>query len=304
MTPGQARVFQAVAVEGSFTAAAKALGVTQPTITTQVKQIEARYKVELFHRSRRGVRLSPVGAELLTFVRRMFGSYDEAIAYLQEAQGLRQGTLRIGSYGPYGVIPMMARYRERYPRISLAITFANSSDLALRMSQYDLDVALMTSIAHHPEFHVLPFSRPPMVVIAPRTGRWKRQRSLSRDELLKQTLICREPGSAVRAAFDQYLGAHRPPPDRLIEISSREGVVGAVAEGLGLGMIFDEGILPESRVVKVRIRGMDVRSKVDVVCLSERRRSPLIAGFLSVAGEIAEEITGGTRRAGQSSGAA
>jgi hypothetical protein len=49
---------------------------------------------------------------------------------------------------------------------------------------------------------------------------------------------------------------------------------------------------------------MDVRSKVDVVCLSERRRSPLIAGFLSVAGEIAEEIAGGTRRAGQSSGAA
>ena len=300
MTPGQARVFQAVAVEGSFTAAAKALGVTQPTITTQVKLIEGRYKVELFHRSRRGVRLSPVGAELLTYVRRMFGSYDEAVSYLQEAQGLRQGHLRIGSYGPYGVIPMMARYRDRYPRISIAITFANSGDLALRMLQYDLDVALMTSIGHHPEFHVLPFSRPPMVVIAPRTGRWKRQRSLSRDEFLKQTLICREPGSAVRASFDQFVGTFRPTPGKIIEISSREGVVGAVAEGLGLAMIFDEGILPEGRVVKLKIRGMDVRSKVDVICLAERRRSPLIAGFLSIASEIAGEIAGGARRSGQS----
>jgi DNA-binding transcriptional LysR family regulator len=241
-----------------------------------------------------------VGAELLTYVRRMFGSYDEAVSYLQEVQGLRQGTLRIGSYGPYGVIQMMARYRERYPGISISITFANSSDLALRLLQYDLDVALMTNIEHHPEFQVTPFSRPPMVVIAPRTEQWKRRQSLTRDQFLRQTLICREPGSAVRAAFDHYVGANRPPPDRLIEISSREGVVGAVAEGLGLAMIFDEGILPERRVIKVNVRGMDVRSKVDIVCLAERRRSPPIAGFLSVAHEIAGENAGGRRRVGQS----
>jgi len=45
---------------------------------------------------------------------------------------------------------------------------------------------------------------------------------------------------------------------------------------------------------------MDVRSKVDVVCLAERRPSPLIAGFLAIASEIAGEIPGGTRRLGQS----
>ena len=251
-----------------------------------MRLIEARYKVELFHRSSRGVRLSAVGAALLAYVRRMFGSYDEAVSYLQEAQGMRQGHLRIGSYGPYGVIPMMARYRNSYPRISISITFANSRDLALRLLQYDLDVAVMASIDHHPEFHVLPFSRPPLVVIAPRAGRWKRQRSLSRDEFLKQTLICREPGSAVRAAFDQLVGTTPLTPGKVIEIGSREGVVGAVAEGLGLATIFDEGLLPESRVIKLKIRGVDMRSKVDVVCLAERRQSQVVEGFLSIASEI------------------
>jgi len=290
MTPSQARAFQAVAVEGSFTAAAKALGVSQPTVTNQVRMIEARYKVELFHRSSRGVRLSPVGADLLIFVRRMFGSYDEAVSFLREAQGMRQGHLRIGSYGPYGIIPMMARFRSRYPELTITIVFANSRDLAAQLLRYDLDVAVMASIDHHPEFHILPFSLPPLIAIAPGTARWMRKRSVTRDELLKQTLICREPGSAVRMAFDEIVGRDEGSPGKMIEIGSREGVVSAVAEGLGLATIFDEGLLPEGRVVKLRIRGSEIRSKVDVVCLAERRRNQVIAGFLAIAQEVAKEI--------------
>ena len=300
MTPGQARAFRAVAMEGSFTAAAKALGVSQPTVTNQVRLIEARYKVELFHRSSRGVRLSVVGADLLHYVRRMFGNYEEAIAFLEEAQGMRQGHLRIGSYGPYGVIPMMARFRARYPGISIAVTFANSSDLALRVLQYDLDVVVMSSIGYHPEFHVQPFSRPHMIVIAPRVGRWKRQRSITREDFLKQPLICREPGSAVRATFDQFVGNFQPGPDKMLEISSREGVVSAVAEGLGLAMIFDEGFLPENRVVKLGVKGADVRSKVDVICLAERHRSPLIGSFLSIARDVSAEFAGKSPPSGPS----
>ena len=66
MTPAQARAFHAVAVEGSFTAAAKSLHLSQPTLTHQVKLIETRYKVELLHRTSRGARLT----ELLKQARR------------------------------------------------------------------------------------------------------------------------------------------------------------------------------------------------------------------------------------------
>ena len=58
MTPAQARAFVAVASEGSFTAAARRLNVSQPTITSQVGLIEKLYNVELFHRQGRGVRLT------------------------------------------------------------------------------------------------------------------------------------------------------------------------------------------------------------------------------------------------------
>ena|SRR6516165_508987 len=79
MTPSQARAFLAVATEGSFTAAARCLAVSQPTVTSQVGDIEKKYKVELFHRSARGASLTPAGAVLLPLVRRMFASFEEAL---------------------------------------------------------------------------------------------------------------------------------------------------------------------------------------------------------------------------------
>jgi DNA-binding transcriptional LysR family regulator len=97
----QARAFLTVAIEGSFTGAAKRLNVSQPSITTQVGLIERQYKVELFHRIGRGVRLTPAGTALLPMVRRLFTSLDEATAYLQDLRGQRQGYFRVGSYTPH-----------------------------------------------------------------------------------------------------------------------------------------------------------------------------------------------------------
>jgi DNA-binding transcriptional LysR family regulator len=92
MTPTQARAFLAVAIEGSFSAGARRLNVSQPTVTSQVAAVERQYKVELFHRMGRGVRLTGAGSELLPIVRRMFATFDEASAYLEDFRGLRRGT--------------------------------------------------------------------------------------------------------------------------------------------------------------------------------------------------------------------
>src|ERR1700680_662738 len=140
MTPTQARAFLAVALKGSFSEAARSLNVSQPTVTTQVKQIERRDEVELFYRGPRGATLTPVGEALLPFIRRMFGSFEEAGAYLDQIHGVRAGHLRVGSYGPYDVVKVVARYGKRFPAISVAVDFANSQTLAERLINYELDV--------------------------------------------------------------------------------------------------------------------------------------------------------------------
>jgi aminoethylphosphonate catabolism LysR family transcriptional regulator len=297
MTPAQARAFLAVATEGSFTAAARRLNVSQPTVTSQVGLIERLYKVELFHRQGRGVRLTSAGAALLPILRRMFASFEEAVAYLEDFRGLRQGHLRVGSYGPFDVAALVARYSERFPTLSISVDFGNSRTLADKLLNYDLDVAVLDRIDPHPEFHVLPFRTPVLVAIAPKTAAWAGRRSISVEELKSHVLIRREPGSATRAALDRLAGVADLPPHRLVQFGSREGVVSAVAEGMGLGAIFDDGVLPGNRVTKLAIMGAGISSKVDVVCLAERRTSQLISGFLTIArGYLRDRPAPRTRR--------
>jgi aminoethylphosphonate catabolism LysR family transcriptional regulator len=290
MTPAQARAFVAVASEGSFTADARRLNVSQPTITSQVGLIEKLYNVELFHRQGRGVRLTSAGSALLPILRRMFASFEEAVAYLEDFRGMRQGFLRVGSYGAFDVAALVARYRARFPTLTISVDFANSRTLADKLLNYDLDVAVLDRIDPHPEFHVLPFRTPVLVAIAPKTAAWAGRKSITVEELKEHILIRREPGSATRAALDRLVGAADLPPHRLVQFGSREGVVNAVAEGVGLGAIFDDGVLPGHRVTRLAIVGAGISSKVDVVCLAERRSSQLIAGFLAISKEYLRDL--------------
>jgi aminoethylphosphonate catabolism LysR family transcriptional regulator len=286
MTPAQARAFHAVAVEGSFTAAAKLLNLSQPTLTHQVKLIETRYKVELFHRTSRGARLTETGAELLAIVRRMVAGYDEAVAFLDEVHGMRQGHLRVGSYEPYDLSRVLARFIERYPGVEISAQFANSPELATRLLQYDIDVAVLAGTERRAEFSAMPFRQPRLIAIVPRNAAWAKRDGLRRADLANETLIVREAGSIARQAFDKLLldaGISKP---RCFEFNSREGVLSAVAAGMGISAIFDEGLLPEDRLLRLPIKGCNIRSNIEVACLRERRNSAPIRAFLNIAKEL------------------
>jgi LysR family transcriptional regulator, low CO2-responsive transcriptional regulator len=288
MTPSQARAFHAVAVEGSFTAAARFLSVSQPSVSNQVKQLERAYKVDLFHRSSRGVKLTPAGEELLAILRRMFGSFREAVEFLQETEGLRRGHLRVGSYGPYAAVEMMAAFKSRYQDIQISLSLGNSRDLEQRLLTNELDVGVFTRTDAQADFYELPYCEPPAVAIVPYDPQWKGRRSISVAELLRYDLIRRERGSAVRTAADLMLAQHGALAHRAIDMGSREGVVSAVSHGMGGALIFDEGFFPSDRVVKLPFEDFKACSHVSAICLAERKSSRIISAFLSIAKEFAE----------------
>jgi LysR family transcriptional regulator, low CO2-responsive transcriptional regulator len=291
MTPTQARAFLAVATKGSFTEAARSLSVSQPTVTNQIKQIERQYAVELFRRNGRGATLTPVGEQILPSIRSMFGSFEEASTYLGDVKGVRRGHLRVGSYGPYDVVKALGRFHRRFPSVTLSVDFSNSESLAQKLVTYDLDVAVLGRIKRQPKFYSLPFSRPPLIVIAPRNKKWAALKSVSANDLRQEIIVRREPGSTARATHDRFFEKVKIPLERIFQFGSREGIISAVAEGIGVGTIFDEGLVPEDRVVKLAIAGPRIYSRVDLVCLADRRANRLIASFLDVAKDLVGEAS-------------
>ena len=286
MSPTQSRSFHAVAIAGSFTAASKALNVSQPTITTQVKELELLYGVELFHRHPRGVTLTDVGRELLVIIRRIHANQQDAIQYLQTVQDMRIGHLRIGSYGPYEVIEILAEFTRRYPSLTCSLTFANSRKLHDELLNHNLDVAVFTDAEAPSEFHSLAYNKIKQVAIVGKSHPWSHRKFIHVKDLVGERLIIRELGSEARRATEATITASGVSPAGIIEIGSREGAVAAVAQGVGVCFIFDAGMIPDNLVTKLSIRGADIVACVDVVCLAERKDSRIIGCFLEVAEQL------------------
>src|SRR4051812_40601820 len=125
MTPSQLRAFLAVARHRGFSAAARALGVSQPTLTTQVQALERDHNVELFYRRGRRLDLSETAQRLLPIAQGIAELELDALNLLVNAGTLHAGHLRVGAVGPFHVIEMVDAYRARYPKVELSIKLGN-----------------------------------------------------------------------------------------------------------------------------------------------------------------------------------
>lgn len=117
-----------MAVYGSFTKAAERLFLTQPAISDQVRKLEERYGVLLFHRNKRSVRLTDLGERLLGVTQKLFVIKAEAQELLQDSQALQTGSLVLAVDAPVHVLPQIARFCERYPGISVKIETGNTDE--------------------------------------------------------------------------------------------------------------------------------------------------------------------------------
>jgi LysR family transcriptional regulator, low CO2-responsive transcriptional regulator len=283
MHQSQLRAFHAVASHGGFTAASQALGVGQPTLSTQLGALERYFGVELLHRRGRRVELSELGRDLFKITQRLFGAEAEAIELLGAVRDFAAGHLQIGAVGPYHVTEMLAVFSERLPQIRVTVSIGNSQEMLARLLDFRSDVAILAQIEADARFHSIRYSRHPVVIMAHRDHPWARRSSIGIGEFAGQRMILRETGSTTRRAFERALAAAGVAPDIVMELGSREAVWHAVARNIGIGIVSEREIIPHDSIRILPIADADIHTDEHVVCLAERRDSRLVAAFLAVA---------------------
>lgn len=280
------RSFHAVAQAGGFTAAATAMGISQPTLTAQIGALEAEYGVLLFHRRNRRIELTPTGRELLAITTRMFSEEKEALEFLQQSRELRRGVLRVGAVGPYHVTEMLAAFRRRYPGIELTVAIGNSMQALRDLADYRTDVAVLAHIDEDDRLLALPYRRHPVVVFTRRDHPFAGRASIRPAELQGQRMIVREKGSTTRRAFEEAMRAAGVAPHIVMEIGSREAIREAVIHGLGIGYVSEAEFVPDPALCKVAIAGIDIHTCAHVVILRERADGRIIRAFLDTVRQI------------------
>lgn len=285
----QLRCFHAVAEEGSFTQAAHALSVGQPSITTHVRALESQFGVELFCRHGHGVALTDLGRSLQQITKRIFSLETEAVELLLAASGLKVGHLKIGVIGPFQVTQMIVAFSRKYPDVELSVSIGNSQEILDSLLDFSADVAVLAQFEDDPRFFSLPYSRNRVIVVVSSAHPWSARRQIQIRELEGQRMVFREQGSATRRAFEKALNQANVKVRKVLEIESREAVRELVANGIGIGIALEEEFVPHERLRSLRISDADVYIHPHVVGLQERRNAPLIQAFVDVVEGLAAE---------------
>lgn len=279
------KAFDATARFGSMSAAARALGITQPTVSMHVGRLESQFGVELFHRRGRRVELTDFGATLRDVTHRIFRGEEDAAALLASARNRYTGRLVLCAVGPYNVTPMIRRYLERWPGVEIAVSVGDSREIVERVLDYRGDLGVLVHSVDDPRIHCVPLRRQRLMVFAPRGHPLAARTSVRLADLQGQAFVVREVGSTTRRVFEEGLRAAGVTVRVAVEMGSREAVREAVAQGLGLGVVADTAYVGDARLVPLPIEGAGLHTHPHVICLADRRQVPLVAEFLRVADE-------------------
>jgi len=278
-------VFTAVVAEGSFSAAARRLGLTQPAVSLQVRGLEDHFGHTLLERSGRAVRLTDAGQLAHAHALQVLSLLtDMESAILSEGEG-PAGRLHVGSSTTPGeclLPPLLAAFGTRYPQVQLTVEVTDTAVVLDRLVKHQYDVGLVGGIAHTERLEFMPFAADELVLVAPRGHPITALAEVSPADLRCYPFVLREEGSGTRAAAERALeqvGLTSLPVATVL--GSSESVKRAVVAGVGLAFISGCSLssYDASELTIVPVRGVVLRRQLYVALDRERSPGRLAAAF-------------------------
>lgn len=284
MSITQLRAFHYVAAAGGYSQAARETAISQSNLSNQVRQLEAASGLSLFQRGPRGVTLTADGERLYQVTSRLFATLAEAAAILKSRK-IDGGQLRVAADGVVHSLPILRALRRRRPNLVFSLQVHNSDNVIEQLVQFRADVGITAELPKDDRLKVQPLANMKIGLLVLAEHDWAVRGSVAMRDLQGINFVLRERGSRTRAVFEQNLVESGVSLGAILEVSTREGVREAVAAGFGLGVIADLEFGHDSRLRFVPIRDAAIMIEEYVVCLDERRRTPLIDDFFTCAQE-------------------
>jgi len=244
MTLEQLRVFVAVAERLHVTQAAAALHLTQSAVSAALRALENASGCRLFHRVGRGIELSEAGQVLLPEARAVLRRVADAEQALDDLAGLRRGRLALGAsqtIASYWLPPLLHRFQQRYPGVTLSVTIDNTARIATAVRLGEADLGLVEGAVDEPLLVQTEVGRDRLILVVGRGHAWASSGAAPALEALAGSpWVLRERGSGTRQMFEDALRHYGLEPDRLavaLELPGNEAVCSAVEAGAGATVI-------------------------------------------------------------------
>jgi len=283
-------IFVRVAEFGSFSRAAEALFLTQPTVSEHVRALEDELGVQLLDRLGRGAAPTPAGQLLLGYARKLLALAGEAQQAVDQFQGRVSGELIVGGSsipGEYVLPSLIGAFRAKHPEIAVSLLIGDSRSVQgwVEAGRVEIGVVGVRPTGRSLESRQL-MADELVVVVAP-DHPWVGRSSVTVEDIRHEPLILRERGSGSRDTLERALGAVGLDfgAFRIVgEMGSTQAIKQAIRAGFGVSLISRRAVEEECRARLlgcVPVQDLDVSRAFHLVTHRERSRSPLAQAFLA-----------------------
>lgn len=276
----QLRYFVAVADARNFTRAAEALHLAQPSLSTQVRNLEKELGTPLLDRARNNLSLTPAGEVLLPLARRILADVEGARLQVRELANLERGRVRIGATPSLARVLLPAAvsgFASDYPGVEILIEERGSRGLVRQLADGALDVAFVIVPLHtgDPSLVTRPLLAEPLVGVVSRQDRaWRGRSDTTLTELLQRPLVMAPEGFDLRVSVQSACRELGLEPAVAVQAGSLDALLALVASGVGPSVV--PGMVVDGHRGLRRLRLVDPPLERSVA-VAHRRDVPLSA---------------------------
>jgi LysR family transcriptional regulator, low CO2-responsive transcriptional regulator len=280
----QLKIFETVARRLSFSRAAEELYLTQPAVSTQVKQLEEHAGLPLFEQLGKKIFLTPAGNEMLHYSRAILEQFREADDAMARLKGISGGTLNVAviSAGDYFFPRLLAAFTQRNDDVRLNLAVHNREELLHQLSDNLTDLAVMVRPPRNMDTINISFAPHPYVIVAPPDHPLVGEKNIPLEALATEPFIVRERGSDTWNSMEEGFAGRLENLNIAMEITSTETIKQAVIAGMGLSFLSAHTISMELQVGKLAvldIAGFPVMLNWFVVHRNNKRLPPVALAF-------------------------
>lgn len=292
----QIRSFLALAKHLSFTRAAEELGISQPTLTVQIHQLEEMLSVTLFDRNRRQVRLTHVGRDLLQPLEQLLVDLEAVMNFSSDHAKLKSGTIRIASLPSVAsiLLPKAIRaFNSEYPGILVQAYDIDAEQVVEMVKLEQADFGIGAKMLPDKDITVDDFLTDQLCVYFPdgHPLQTKKKHKIELSECVDYPLIMSERNGSVRKLVERAIIDEGLDVTIAQEINTIPTALGMVRCGLGVA------ILPYSAVLNGSMQGIDflpmasphLHREIGIMRKASKRLSPAAEHFLNVLLVVSKE---------------
>lgn len=235
------RYFSKVAKLSSFTKAAAALHVSQPSLSKTIKDLEEELGVSLFHRSSRKLELTDAGTAFLANTKVVLEAFNNLTSQLDDLMDLKKGEIRIGIPPIMGATffsKLISEYKRKYPMIDITLTEVGSKVIKKMVEDGSLDIGLICNLPFNKEsFETIKILKDPLMIIANKESELSSKQSVDLAELRDHPFILYRKDFSLHDSIIEECSKKGFYPIVACESSQSDFMIEMVGAGIGIALL-------------------------------------------------------------------